>query len=88
MTRDTDATPACETCIFMSVRWRKGDQYEYYSQQSYAKIKSERAASSFECRRHAPRGPVIWPSDTYDSSAFPLTSDGDWCGEYAPKAAS
>lgn len=46
-----------------------------------------------ECRRHAPRGPVVLGA--YDPkgkthawllSPFPVSPDDDWCGEWAGKA--
>lgn len=48
-----------------------------------------------ECRRNAPRGPVVlgWgvagkPDDYHSAimSAFPFVPDDDWCGEFQPRS--
>lgn len=48
-----------------------------------------------ECRRHAPRGPLVlaWQHNDHDSgmqqhrpiiTPFPLVPVDDWCGEHTP----
>lgn len=75
----------CEQCRFSNTLWLKGDEYESVSSYDYRKMKSQRVASSFECRRHAPRGPITCQKNTIEIRTFPLTSDGDWCGEFSEK---
>lgn len=78
----------CETCAYCHVRWRKGDKYTWHSGYDVRENESYRAASYFECRRHAPCGPVTLVENVASCAPFPSTSDGDWCGEYKPKEQS
>lgn len=43
-----------------------------------------------ECRRHAPRGPVVLATGQAETmpitlTAFPILPDDDWCGEFSPR---
>ncbi len=73
---------SCETCRFGHVLWRKGDKYTYFSESRYSEVEGERYSTSIECRRYAPRGPVINTTDAIGYDAFPSVSADAWCGEY------
>lgn len=73
----------CADCRFGVVKWRKGDKFTAYSSYDHSSRESARISTQVECRRHAPRGPMIWPDNGQEYSAFPHTDgDTDWCGEF------
>ena len=66
--------PMCETCRF----WKENPYYQ------------EGENSPGWCRRYAPRPRVLmYDDDSTDTSMteimWPVVSDGDWCGEHAPR---
>lgn len=77
-------TASCEACRFAKVRWRKGDSFEYFSEGTYETRQATRFSTAIECRRYAPRGPVIETADATGYENFPILSDDEWCGEFEP----
>ena len=77
----------CESCRFAHILWRKGDKYMQGSY-SMAPYEAERPATYLECRRYAPRGPLVIPESLQEVSTFPTCLGDHWCGEHQPKGAS
>ena len=73
-----DPAHVCETCRFWSAPVSALAVYKY-------------AEGVGECRKHAPRGPVMHAHAKRGrpqwlvTSPFPVTPKDDWCGEWAAK---
>ena len=80
----------CETCKFAHINWRKGDEHTVLVHAGGYQTHEtrERVATSVQCRRYAPRGPVVVTENHYETTAFPWLNGDDWCGQYIPKAPS
>lgn len=72
----------CETCRF----WIRGEQVTRDS--LTGNVKERKPAELGDCRRYAPRGPLIYPVNDVgayaDTQTFPMTAETAWCGEYQP----
>ena len=76
----------CGSCRFAHINWHKGDKFKLCSSYTYEVPESERHATSVQCRRHAPRGPVVIADNHYETTPFPWLDGDDWCGDYQPRA--
>ena len=76
---------SCENCRFSYVLCRKGQPYVVTSRTTGDPVVQHREHALIECRRYAPRGPVVFPEKFQKISSWPSVSEDCWCGEHEPK---